>query len=106
MKEPFSFPTALNPESSYSAFSIQETPKIEKDRCLSTENVFKTPKGLLYTEMAPNSEDDDVYDSNDELEMHIKEDLSHILANNDQYTKNNPNNIINNTKVDIGNLAA
>jgi hypothetical protein len=56
--------------------------------------------------MAPNSEDDDVYDSNDELEMHIKEDLSHILANNDQYTKNNPNNIINNTKVDIGNLAA
>lgn len=62
----------------------EASPNAEKDRCLSTENVFSTPKGLLYTEIAPNSDDEDVYDSNDELEMHIKEDLSHILANNDQ----------------------
>ncbi len=76
--------------------------KIEKDRCLSTENVFSTPKGLLYTEIAPNSDEEEVYDSNDELEleMHINEELSNILAHDNS---KNINQIISNSinKVDI-----
>jgi hypothetical protein len=76
--------------------------KVDKDRCLSTENVFSTPKGLLYTEIAANSDEEEIYDSNDELEleMHINEELSNILS------IDNSKNINQINKVDIVNLTA
>lgn len=53
---------------------------LTKDRRLSNENAFSSPKGLPYAGIYPNSDEDDPYD-NEELELHISENLNNILDN-------------------------
>lgn len=77
--------TKMNPESSSFPKLLNITP--DKERRLSNENAFSSPKGLAYTAVSYDEEEhqniQEMYDEDEEeIDLNLDEDLKNqILAN-------------------------